>query len=160
MNISSMHTHIRVGCTNEVTEPAPNTTGYNEADTNANMCCLSQNFISVSYTNRLVNVYPYSEAYEPIENMPIVSGDTYYDHTDGNTYIQLFHESLYYGSHMNHRLINPNHIRFNGLKFYDKPARDEEFYVELDDNLNIPRKQMHFSITCSDTTRAWNIPSF
>ena len=91
----------------------------------------------IVYTNRLADVYPYSEAYELIENVLIVSGDTAYYHTDGNTYIRLFHESLYYGSHMNHRLITPNHIRFNGLKFYDKPARDEEFYVELDDDLNI-----------------------
>ena len=80
-----MKTHRRVGHEKAVTEPAPNTTGYNEADTNANMCCLSQNFISVSYTNRLVNVYPYSEAYEPIENVPIVSGSRAYNHTDGNT---------------------------------------------------------------------------
>ena len=57
---------------------------------------------------------------------------------DGNTYILLFHESLYYGSQMKHSLINPNQIRSNVLVFYDNPARYEEFYVELDDNLKIP----------------------
>ena len=69
--------------------------------------------------------------------MLIIYGTGAYDHTNGNTYIKVFHESLYYDSHMNHSLINPNHIRFNGLKSYDKPARDEEFYVELDDDLKI-----------------------
>ena len=38
---------------------------------------------------------------------------------------------------MKYSLINPKHIRFNGLEFYDNPARDEEFYVELYDNLKI-----------------------
>ena len=41
---------------------------------------------------------------------------------------------------MNHSLINPNQIRFNGLEFYDNPARDDEFYVQLDDGLKIPLK--------------------
>ena len=70
--------------------------------------------------------------------MPIVFRDKTYDHTDGNTYTLVLHESLYYGSHMKHSLINPNQIRFNGLDFYDNPDRDEEFYVELYDDLNIP----------------------
>ena len=39
---------------------------------------------------------------------------------------------------MKHSLINPNQINFNGLGFYDNPARYEEFYVELDDDLKIP----------------------
>ena len=69
--------------------------------------------------------------------MPIFYGDTAYDHMDGNNYILAFDDSLYYGSQMKHRLINPNHINFNGLYFYDNPARYEEFYVELDDDLKI-----------------------
>ena len=39
---------------------------------------------------------------------------------------------------MKHSLINPNQIRSNVLEFYDILARDEDFYVELDDNLRIP----------------------
>ena len=62
-----MHTHRRVGCAKVVTEPDPNTTGPNEDDTNSNMCLLGQNCIPISYTNRLADVYPYIESYEPIE---------------------------------------------------------------------------------------------
>ena len=83
-NISNVHTHRRFVHAKEVTDPDPNTTGSNEADTNADMCCFDQNFIPIAYTNRLEDVYPYSEAYEPIEDMPIVSGATAYNHTDGN----------------------------------------------------------------------------
>ena len=66
-----MNTHRRVGCAKEVTVPAPNTTGSNEADTNTDTCCPGQNFIPIVYTNWSEDVYPYSYAYEPIENVPI-----------------------------------------------------------------------------------------
>ena len=126
-----------VGRTNAVTEPACNTTGSNNADNNADTCCIVQKIIPIADKNWSVGVYPYSGEYEPIDNVPIVSGDTSYDHTDGNTYILVLHESLYYVSQMKHSLINPNQIRSNGLDFYEKHARYEEFYVELDDNLKI-----------------------
>ena len=104
-NISSMHTHRRVGREKSVTEPAPNTTGSNEADTNADTCCLGQTFIPIEYTNCSEDIFPYIEAYDTIKNVPIVSGDTAYNHTGGNTYILVFHESLYYGSQIKHSKI-------------------------------------------------------
>ena len=39
---------------------------------------------------------------------------------------------------MNHSLINPNQIRFNGLDFFDNMIRDDELYIEMNDELNIP----------------------
>ena len=66
-NISSMHTHIMVGRVKVVIDPDHNTTRYNESDTNADTCCLGQNFIPITYTNRSEGVYPYGEAYEIIE---------------------------------------------------------------------------------------------
>ena len=83
------------------------------------------NFIPIAYTNWSKYVYSYSEAYDPIEILRIVSGDTSYNHTDGNTYIPIFRESIYYGSQMKHSFINPNQIRSNDLDFYYKPAIDE-----------------------------------
>ena len=80
-----MHTHRMIGRAKAVTETAPNTTGSNEADTNADTCCFGQNLIPTAYKNRLSYVYPNSEVYETIENVHIVSRDTSYDHTDGNT---------------------------------------------------------------------------
>ena len=70
-----MHTHRRVGRAKAVKEKSHNTTDYNEADTNADKWCLGRNFTPIAYTNRSADLYPYSEAYEPIENVPIVSGD-------------------------------------------------------------------------------------
>ena len=55
-NISSVHTHIRAGRTKAVTEPAPNTTCFNEVDTNADTCCLGKNVIPIAYTNQSAGV--------------------------------------------------------------------------------------------------------
>ena len=59
-------------------EPLVNILAQNEADMNADTCCLGQNIIPIAYTNRSANVYPYNKAYEPIENVPIVSAATAY----------------------------------------------------------------------------------
>ena len=137
-NISSVNTHKGVGRAKAVIEPDPNTAGSDESDANADTCCLVQNFIPIAYTNRSSNFYPYSEAYETIENVPIVSGATYYDHTDGNTYILVLYKSLYYVSKMKHSLVNPNYTDHSVPFIYENPARYEEFYVELYDKLKIP----------------------
>ena len=136
-NISNVITKRRVGRAHSVPEPAPNTVGQNEADTNADTCCLGQNFIPLHYTNRTADVYPYNDSYAPIENVPIVSGATAVDHPDRNTYILVFHEALYYGKKMRHSLINPNQVRHSGLDFYDNPARDDKLFMELDDGLHL-----------------------
>ena len=116
-NISNVITKRRVGRAHLVPEPAPNTMGQNEADTNADTCCLGQNFIPLHYTNCTSDVYPYSDSYAPIENVPIVSSTKAVDHPNGSTYILVFHEALYYGKKMRHSLINPNQVCHCGLNF-------------------------------------------
>ena len=87
------------------------------------------NFIPISYTNITSDVYPYSNAYDPLENFPIVSGAKEYDHPNGNTYILIFHELLYYGKQMKHGHIKPNYILLNSLDLFDIPIRDDELYT-------------------------------
>ena len=121
-----------------VPEPKANTIAQNEADTNADTCCLGRNFIPIAYTNKSADVYPYNESYEPLENVPIVSAATAFDHPDGNTYILVVNDALYYGEKMGHSLINPNQIRHAGLDFLDNPMRDNELYFEADKDVKIP----------------------
>lgn len=92
---------------NKMPEPIPNTAANNEADTNANTCCLGKNFIPLSYTNRSADVYHYNNAYEPLENTPIVSIAITYDRTDRQRHILVINEGLYYGIKMNHTFLNP-----------------------------------------------------
>ena len=39
---------------------------------------------------------------------------------------------------MKHSLINPNHILFNVLDFFENIICDDELYIEMDDELNVP----------------------
>ena len=99
--------------TNEITTPA-GTAGYNECDTNTDTCVLGANFIPLSLTHRTADVYPYDKAYTPIANVPIVTGATAWDDTDsGQMYILVFNESLFYGTKLDHSLINPNQLRMH-----------------------------------------------
>ena len=136
-SINNIISKRMVAKAHSVHEPAENTVAVNEADSNADTCCLGQNFLPLSYTNRSADVYPYSDSYEPLENVPIVTGATAYDLPNGDTCILVFHESLYYGTPMKHSLINPNQFYFNGLDFCDNPMRDENLQIEMDENLFI-----------------------
>lgn len=116
-----------------VPEPPVNTVASNEADTNADTCCLGTNFIPLHYTN-----YPYHGDYKPLKSVPIVTGATAFDHPNGQTYIIIINEGLYFGKEMDHSLLNPNQIRFHGLDFFDNPTRDEKLCMQIDDDLFVP----------------------
>ena len=94
----------------------------NEADSNTDTCCLGVNFVVISYTSHTADVYPYDTSYyEPVKNVPIVSGATTYHHPNWKSFILVIHEALYYGKKLNLSLLNPNWIRYSGLEFWDNP---------------------------------------
>ena len=93
----------------------------------------------MSYTSRTADVYPYDESYTPITNVPIVSGATTYHHPNGNSYILIIHEALYYGKRLSHSLINPNQLRHFGIGFWDNPYdTSHNLSIEIDDEIVIP----------------------
>ena len=95
-----------------VAEPSPYTAGINECDTEADTCCLGENFIVYKYTRRTANVYAFDKSYAPTTDVPIVTGATAYDDSiSKKTFILLFNESLYYGNYMDHSLFNTNQLR-------------------------------------------------
>ena len=68
--------------------PAGKLSRKNESDSNADTCCLGNNFLVLSMTSKTADVYPYDNSYAPLRNVPIVSGGTAYDDPDsGLTYI-------------------------------------------------------------------------
>ena len=99
----------------------PGTIARNEADTNADTCCLGTNFTVLSYTSRTADVYPYDSSYEPVRSVPIVTGATTYHHPNGEAFIIIINEALYYGDKLDHSLINPNQVQYNGVGFRDNP---------------------------------------
>lgn len=117
------------------------TTMNNEADTNADTCCLDSNFVVLLYTSTTVDVYPYNKSYEPIRSVPIVSGATVYHHPYiGRSCILIVNEALYYGPRLNHSLINPNQVRHNGNGFWDNPFdHTHDLSIELHEyNMVLP----------------------
>ena len=38
----------------------------------------------------------------------------------------VFHESLYYGTKLDHSLINPNQLRYYGIQYNDNPYNKEK----------------------------------
>lgn len=114
----------------------------NESDSNADTCCLGSNFIILQYTQRTADVYPYDSSYSPMLNVPIVTGATAWtDPVTNTTYILVFHESLYYGTKLNHSLINPNQLRHNGVEFWDNPFDPlRKLEIHVDRGPTIPLK--------------------
>ena len=90
-------------------------------DSNADTACLGANFAILQYTHRSAEVYPYDPTYKP-QVVPIVTGATAYDHQEtGTTYIIVINEALYYGTKLDHSLLNPNQIRKYNIPLYDNP---------------------------------------
>jgi hypothetical protein len=121
-------------------KPPHNTTAQNECDTNADTCCLDKNFIILHYTTHTADMYAYDKSYKPLEGVPIVTGATVHDdRTNGLTYILLFNEALYYGTRLDHSLINPNQIRSYGVDVWDNPFdRERGLLVDVNEELKIP----------------------
>ena len=125
---------------NTCIHPAAGTPALNECDSNADTCCLGTNFLVLHHTNRTADVFPYEKSYKPMTNVPIVSGATAWDNPiDNTTYILVFHEALYYGTKMDHSLINPNQIRYAGIDLWDNPFdRHRDTCIDVHDGPTIP----------------------
>ena len=122
-NIASIK--VRTIATNNsgerVSEPRPGVQANVEMDSNADTCCLGQNFVVLHYTQRAAEVYAYDETLPSI-NVPIVSGATAYTcHDTNQTYILVVNEGLYYGNKLSHSLFNPNQLRMFGNPVWDNP---------------------------------------
>ena len=140
VSVGALHTKRKIATVQpSLGEPIEGTTATNECDTNADTCCLGTNFIVLQYTNRTANVYTYDSSIAPREGVPIVRGATAYDHEDGNTYILVFNESLYYGSALDHSLINPNQVRHYGNQMWDNPFdQRHKLCIQVSNDVEIP----------------------
>ena len=109
-------------------------------DSNADTCCAGSNFIVLSLTRRTADVYPYNSSYDPVCNVPIVTAATAFDDKDSSsTYILVLHECLYYGTKLDHSLINPNQLRHGGTSVWDNPYDPDRIpCIECTDDLTIP----------------------
>jgi hypothetical protein len=90
--------------------------GKMELDSHADTCVLGINFVILEYSGRVCDVYPYSQEYTAIKDVPIVRGATAVQCQEtGETFILIINEGLWYGDKMDHSLINPNQLRHFGV---------------------------------------------
>ena len=76
----------------------------------------------MEYTEKVVDVAPFSDEYKQMEEIPIVKAAFAYDDpATGETFILLFGQALYIGPKLKHALLNPNQMRSNGVEVDDIP---------------------------------------
>jgi hypothetical protein len=93
-----------------------------EMDTHADTCVVGPNFVILHYTSRECDVSPYTEVYESVKAVPIVSGATAWtDEGTGLTYILVVNEGLWMLDTVTASLINPNQLRANGTEVQGNP---------------------------------------
>ena len=77
------------------TDECPGYASTLEADTHADTCVAGRNCVPLHYTERTCDVQPYSDQYQPISNVPIVTAATGYTSATGLNYILVIPEALY-----------------------------------------------------------------
>ncbi|KAI2511644.1 hypothetical protein MHU86_2710 [Fragilaria crotonensis] len=93
-----------------------------ELDSHADTCVAGRNTLLVSDEGRQVTVHPYSGEYKPIPDVSIATVATLWIHpTDGQPYILIINEALYFGDRVDVTLLNPNQLRANGVTVEDVP---------------------------------------
>ena len=125
-----------------INQPQPGVVARNEMDSNADTCCLGTNFVILKITQRTADVYPYDSSYEPLHNVPIVTGATVYtDRSTGASMILVVNEGLYYGEKLDHSLINPNQLRHHETQVWDNPFDPlRDLFMETDEGEAIELK--------------------
>jgi hypothetical protein len=72
---------------------------------------VGSNFCAWEFTGIACDVSPFTEEYEAMKDVPIVTAATAWTNDDtGETFILIFHQVLWYGQKMANSLLNPNQI--------------------------------------------------
>ena len=93
-----------------------------EIKSHANTIVVGSNCVILQYIGKECNVKPYWDDYESVSNIPIVNADTSWQSTHTvQTHIIVFNEVLWMGNYIYHSLVNPNQLRYYGIKVQDDP---------------------------------------
>jgi len=111
-----------------------------ELDSRADTICAGLNCRLIHYTGQECTVTGFHNKLGAINKVPIATVATAWsDEHTGQGFILIMHEVLFFGSDLDHSLINPNQIRHNGFQLFDNPYETD------------PTRQM--GIVISDTDR-------
>ena len=78
---------------------------------------------------------PYTDEYEEIKNVPIVSAATSWTSLElAETFIIIMHEGLCMNTTMEHILVNPNQVQHFDVTVQDNPYSSSPLYIESPDS--------------------------
>ena len=98
-------------------------TNRTELDSHADTCVAGANFALYAETGEKVMVSPFSREYVALPDIPVGTVMTVYDDPrDGQSYLLVIHEALYFSDRMSHALICPNQLQSFGIKVHDISA--------------------------------------
>ena len=69
--------------------------GRSELDSHADTCVAGATWKVMEYTGVVCDVYPYSDSYKPLKQVPVVEVVTAYDHPTSETFILVLAQALY-----------------------------------------------------------------
>ena len=96
---------------NGTPEFIPHEMSTGELDTRLDMICAGNNFRPLVYTGQCCQVSGFHSSFDTLNDVPVATVATAYQHPSGVVYILIIHEALYFGRSLDHSLINPNQIR-------------------------------------------------
>ena len=131
------------------------TQGRIELNSHADTIVLGANCIILSHTGQSFEVMPYSDTYDTITDVPVVTGATLWTSPhDGDEFILVFNEALWMGNTLQHTLVNPNQLWAYGMTVQDNPFASTPLQFEPPTGPTIPLTTMGTIIYCN--TRAPN----
>jgi len=105
----------------------------NELDTHADTCCAGANWRLMSHTGEICEVSPFLSSYDPVQEILVGRCCTVWtNQDDGQEYLLVGDQMLWFGTQLEHSLINPNQLRHYGLAVYDDPFSVHRLGIDSD----------------------------
>jgi hypothetical protein len=80
-------------------------------------------------------VTPFLDSYEPVKEVMVARcGMVWTSPNTGQEYLLVGDQMLWFGSQMDHSLINPNQIHEYGIPVYDNPFSQSQFGIDCNDD--------------------------
>ena len=98
----------------------------NEMDMHANMGCAGSNWRVMELTGIECQVTPFLDKYDPVDDVPIARCVMVWTNKmNGNDYLLVTDQLLFFGTSLQHSLINPNQLQAYGIDMHDNPFDTE-----------------------------------
>jgi hypothetical protein len=109
-------------------------------DTHADTCVAGRNFLMCEFDGTTCEVSPFTDEYQAMKDIPVVSAATAWtDDESGETIILWFNQILWYGDKLRHSLINPNQLRHYGISVCDDITdQNRRFGIDIHGEYFIP----------------------